>query len=304
VVSAVEFAHTRIKATSVELAGDLGRREAGKRLAEKLKSDDLVLAFVLSDGQNVNGSSLVEGLNEVLGDTIPVTGGLAGDGYDFSETLVGMDDQPSAGKVAAIGFYGDRLRVGYGSVGGWDTFGPVRTVTRSEENVLFELDGRSALQLYKDYLGDRAAELPGSALLFPLALKGAKPEEQLVRTVLSVDDERDCMIFAGDIPENSQVQLMMANFNRIIDGAAGAAEQCLPSMQGSTPELAVLISCVGRKLILGQRVEEEIEEVREILGEGVAIAGFYSYGEISPGGARTGCRLHNQTMTITTLAEA
>lgn len=303
-LTAIQFEHTQIRTASVELKAFPSRRDAGEFLARELMEDDLGLVFVLADGQNVNGSALVEGMNKVLREKVPVTGGLAGDGASFRKTLVGLNAAPQPGMIVAFGLYGDRIKVGHGSMGGWDTFGPKREVTRSEGNVLFELDGCSALKLYKDYLGERAAELPGSALLFPLQIiSDSETDPGLVRTVLTVDGANESMTFAGDIPQGAKVQLMKANFDRLIDGAVVAAEKSLVGLASTAPELAILISCVGRRLILGQRVEEEVENAHAILGANVAVTGFYSYGEISPVLGATGCSLHNQTMTITTLYE-
>jgi hypothetical protein len=204
--------------------------------------------------------------------------------------------------VVGVGLYGESLRVGYGSQGGWDSFGPARRVTRSRGNVLFELDGESALALYKSYLGDHASALPGSALLFPLLLEDPCGGDGLVRTVLAVDEEAGSLTFAGDVPVGSQARLMKANFDRLIDGACSSASATSRGLDGTHAELAILISCVGRKLVLRQRIEEEVEAVREVLPRAV-LAGFYSYGELCPQGSLGSCELHNQTMTITTLAE-
>lgn len=112
------------------------------------------------------------------------------------------------------------------------------------------------------------------------------------------------MTFAGDIPQGSYVRLMKANFERLVDGATGAANMSTQSIGSFTPELAILISCVGRKLVLKQRVEEEVESVKQALGEKTVITGFYSYGEICPvAPTEKQCELHNQTMTITIFAE-
>ncbi len=207
------------------------------------------------------------------------------------------------GAVAAVGFYGDRLRIGYGSLGGWDPFGPDRQVTRSVGNVLYELDGSSALELYKTYLGSHAANLPASGLLFPLSLRGEDGDQRVVRTILGTDEKAGSLIFAGDIPQGGYAQLMKANVDRLIDGAHGAATACYEAVGSRTPDLAILISCVGRKLVLNQRTEEEVESVRHVLGESTVISGFYSYGEIAPFMSSTKCELHNQTMTITTFSE-
>jgi hypothetical protein len=193
--------------------------------------------------------------------------------------------------------------VGFGSLGGWDSFGPDRLITRSEGNVLYELDGEPALALYKRYLGEHAAELPASGLRFPLSLRDSDPQHRVVRTILGIDEAAGSLIFAGDVPQGHQARLMKANVDRLIDGATGAATNTYEVVGSQPPDLALLISCVGRRLVMGQRVEEEVESVRRVLGTHAALCGFYSYGEIAPFTPSVRCELHNQTMTITTLSE-
>ena len=189
-------------------------------------------------------------------------------------------------------------------MGGWDSFGVDREVTLSKGNILYELDGQPALELYKRYLGSHASKLPASALLFPLSLRLKDSDTALVRTVLSVNELDGSMIFAGDIPQGEYVRLMKANSDKLIDGALGAAEMSKTSLHGLIPDFAILISCVGRKLVLKQRVEEELEIIRDAIGMNASMTGFYSYGEISPiKPFGQHCELHNQTMTITLFTE-
>lgn len=302
VVTAVRFEHTTLKLAHVVIGAGGDSLEVGRRLAQALPQQQLVHVLVFSDGLLVNGSELVRGLRENLQAGVAVTGGLAGDGTDFQQTLVCADTSPCEGVVAALGFYGEHLKVGYGSLGGWDAFGAERLITRSKGNVLFELDGRSALELYKKYLGENNAE-PAEALLFPLALRTGGEGFGLVRSVASVNEDEQSMTFFGDMPEGGYARLMKANFDRLVDGAAGAAHASYEMLGSAEPDLAILVSCVGRKLVLKQRIEEEVESVREVLGKNTVLAGFYSYGEICPYGTITGCELHNQTMTITTFSE-
>jgi hypothetical protein len=263
-----------------------------------------VHVLLFADGLQVNGSELVSGMVAALPSGVTVTGGLAGDGDRFGETLVGLDATPEPGNLVAIGLYGSRLRVGTGSLGGWDPFGPERLVTRSHGNVLYEVDGQSALALYKRYLGERASDLPASGLLFPLSLRQPTGAGQgVVRSIVSLCESDQSLTFGGDVPEGSYARLMKANFDRLIDGAHGAAESSSAGLGATAPELAILISCVGRKLVLRRRVEEELESVREVLGAATTLTGFYSYGEIAPFTSLDRCEFHNQTMTITTLAE-
>ncbi len=304
VLTAMEFAHTELSTYRINITDFAGSHSAGKAIVKKLCRKDLAHVFILADGQLVNGSELVKGLNTFQCPNVTVTGGLAADGFDFSKTFVGLNNTPSEGNIVALAFYGDRLQVGFGSHGGWDAFGPERLVTKSEDNVLYELDGMSALSLYKTYLGEAAAELPSSALFFPLAVKFNDQSEVIVRTILSIDEEKQSMTFAGDIPTGAIARLMRHNPDHLIDGAEKAGKQSLTNYSVEQhPDVAILISCVGRKFVLGQNVEEEVEVIRDLVGKHTAITGFYSYGEIAPQLDAKHCQLHNQTMTITTMTE-
>lgn len=296
------FERTNIIAHSIQMKDYVDSFEAGKSLRQLFPQQDLAYMLVLSDGNKVNGSELVKGLNDDQ-KSILITGGLAGDGADFVSTLVGLNATPSEGIIAGIGFYGSKITVGHGSQGGWEMFGLEKKVTKSRGNVLLEIEGKNALELYKKYLGPEAEGLPGSALLFPLSVTLPQTSEQVVRTILSIDEESGSMTFAGDIPEGSQVRLMKANFDKLTLAASDAALQITNSGIKS-PKVALLISCVGRKLILNKRTDEEVEAIRTIFGKQTLITGFYSYGEISPIIKGEPCQLHNQTMTITTIDEA
>jgi len=303
VVTAVAFDKTEVRCVSTNIKQHGNSYETGIFLMKQLETNGLNAVFVISDGAHVNGSELVAGLNENNPSNVPVTGGLAGDAARFQKTMTGLNQVPTEGNVIAVGFYGSHLLVGHGSFGGWDEFGPERTITRSEKNVLYEIDGKNALELYKQYLGDYVNELPGSALLFPLSLREKGSDENLVRTILSINEADKSMTFAGNLPEGNTVRLMKANFDKLIEGASDAATYSFAGIRNMKPELAILISCVGRKLILNERTEEELQAAKEILGAGTVITGFYSYGEISPFNPSSTCELHNQTMTITTFTE-
>jgi hypothetical protein len=301
VATSIRFDHTeiRVATAAVTVAASAA---AGAALAEALTGPGLVHVLVISEGLDINGEALVRGLGERLPAGVSVTGGLSADGELFRETVVLHSGAVHRNAVLAVGFYGTRLKVGCGSLGGWDSFGPERQITRSAGNILYELDGQSALALYKRYLGEHASDLPASGLRFPLSLRTREVSAPVVRTILSVSEADQSLTFAGDVPVGGYVRLMKANFDRLIDGAVGAGRISAEAL-GTPVDLALLISCVGRRMVLRQRVEEEVEGVRDIVGPRAAIAGFYSYGEISPFTPQARCELHNQTMTVTTFAE-
>jgi len=303
VATAIEFEKTAVKCVKTSIHEHKNSFETGNFLMKQLASSDLNCVFIISDGTFINGSELVDGFNHENHQEIPVTGGLAGDAARFEKTFTGLNDVPSQGNIIAIGFYGKDIMIGHGSFGGWDEFGHERTITKSDKNVLFEIDNKNALDLYKQYLGDYVDELPGSALLFPLSIRINGSDKNLVRTILAISEEDKSMTFAGNLPEGSKVRLMKANFDKLIEASSTAATNSFSSIKNHKPDLAILISCVGRKLILQDRTDEEVAAAKEVLGNDTTITGFYSYGEISPFNASVQCELHNQTMTITTFTE-
>lgn len=306
-VAVVRFKNTKLQIVKAEIKTPDVSFVAGEEIANQLNQNDLRAIFVLSNGLQVNGSELVKGLNKAVNmhEHIVITGGLAGDGKYFKQTWVLFNGKIYTNQVVAVGFYGDYIHVGHGSRGGWDIFGPERRVTRSKNNILYELDNQPALALYKEYLGDRADGLPATGLLYPLAIRKSNDDsKQLVRTILAIDEKEQSLTFAGDIPTGYLAQLMRANFDRLITSASEVGTLATTNLtdQQHIPVLSIAISCVGRRLLLGERAEEEIEAVLEALPQGAQQIGFYSYGELSPYSAGK-CDLHNQTMTLTTLCE-
>jgi hypothetical protein len=303
VITVISFEKTTIKTTSLNLDDFKDSFELGKSLIQHFDSNGLTSILILSDGLLVNGSQLVSGMEESNNGKVLITGGLAGDGIQFDNTLVSLNGKSSIGAVAAIGFYGSQIDVRSSSVSGWDVFGPERIVTKAKGTDLFEIDNRSAVELYKIYLGPYIDDKTNSTLLFPLAVKLPGRSHFIARSILSISFERNCMIFSGDIPEGSTVRFMKANFAKLIDAADEAAKEISGGDASYSPELALLISCVGRRIILGKQVEEEVGVISDYFTDKTAIVGFYSYGEISPQMNVGPCQLHNQTMTITTFNE-
>lgn len=303
VVTAVEFERSSFIVRSENILDHNKNGESlGESLYSKMPKENLKHLFILSEGSFVNGSALIQGIENKTKTLVPITGALCGDDAKFEKTVASYKENPKEGEVISIGFYGNSLEISFASSGGWSPFGPERIITKSEGNILHEIDGQAALDLYKKYLGDKADQLPQTSLLYPLNVTPEGKKQAVVRTILNIDNENNSMILAGDVPMNSKVQLMMSSIEGLIDGAIEAAELAMKDRKNK-PQLALLVSCVGRKLVLNQRVEEEIEHVKEILGNQTAIAGLYSYGEMAPFHGFTSCNLHNQTMTLTLISE-
>ncbi len=312
-ITAIYFEKSKIKGARINLSDTDGSLHAGELLARAIPyglpgevpgaEDKLAHVLVLSEGMNVNGSELVRGLASQLPENVSITGGMSSDSSSFQETLVLLDSEPARDTVAIVGLYGSHLQISYSSRGGWDQFGPERKITRSKGNVLYEFDGQPALALYKKYLGELAADLPASGLQFPIGIHTSDNEPIIVRSLHGIDENDQSVSYAGDIPEGAKARLMKANIERLIAASSEVARKCMENTHAGPPQLAFLVTCFGRMLVLRQRTEEEVEGVHEVFGGNTIMTGFYSYGEFSPYDVGYKCALHNETMTITTISE-
>ena len=304
VITAIRFKAPAFRVAGIAYEGTADSEGAGQRLAQALAGVDLRSILILGQGVDINGSALVAGIAGAAGAHVTLTGGLAGDGGRFSRTWTLCNGVVSDRHVIGIGFYGDAIRLSCGAFGGWQPFGSIRQVTRAQSNVLYELDGEPALEIYRRYLGDYARDLPGSALLFPFAMIDKDHSETgLIRTILGVDEAAGSITLAGEIVEGGYLQLMTASTDALVDGAEAAATAMQHESGGDETYLALLVSCVGRKLVMGGRVEEEVEAVKAVFGAQAVTAGFYSNGEISPAAGYVHCQLHNESMAITCLRD-
>ena len=304
-VAIARFDAVRLRKVTRSFAAGVDVSEVGRSLGNELASDDLRAVLVLCDGLSANGSDLAAGIGASLPAGVEIAGGLAGDGDRFGSTWVLGDEGPIAGHVTVVGMYGEALQTGHGCHAGWSSFGPERTITRSQGNVLYELDGKPALSLYRTYLGERASGLPATALLFPLSVRHPDDDGMpVVRTILGMNEDEQSLRFAGNVPQGYRARLMRTRTDSLVQSAGLAGARAAQSFSESAQPLAIAVSCVGRRLVLGERTEEEIESLRVALPRDAMQVGFYSYGEFgrrTPGGA---CDLHNQTMTVTLFDEA
>ena len=299
---ALHFDRVPLKTVRAPLKNPQDSRKAGEELARQLAAPDLRSVFALCPGAFSDSIAFAKGLSGSLSALTLITGGIAGRHAGAGHTYTILNDVFGDDQAVAFGLYGDKVRVSSGTSGGWKPFGPVRRVTRAEANVIYELDGKPALPLYKEYLGDKAAALPFSGLMFPFAVvdERNRHETGLIRTLMDVDHNANTMTMAAVVPQGALVRMMHADNESLVDAARKAAED---ATRGMKDQATILISCAGRKIIMGSDVDEEIDAVIDVLGKDAPFAGFYSYGEICPYAPTGYSELHHQTMTITTISE-
>jgi hypothetical protein len=301
-VAISRFEKTKIVANFTNVDNILDSFHAGAKLANSFDKEGLKSLYVLSDGLALDGSTLAKGINQNLNKNISVTGGMASDNGLFKSTWVFVNREPKSGYASAIGFYGEDIHVSYASKGGWNKVGLTRTITacNSDTNTIMTIDDKPALELYKTYMGEHAKNLPASGLAFPLMVIDDEDDIK-IRSLLAADEETQSIGVYGDIAKNDKIIFLQGNPGHIVTGAEEAAQE-LPELT-ETAALALTVSCIGRRSVLQDRAEEEVEIIKEVLGDNITQIGFYSYGEISthPSGK---CGLLNQTMTLALIWES
>jgi len=303
-VTAIYFEKSSIKVHEETIHNGEESYDVWQKWISYLETKDLSHVLVFSEGNTTNGDRLVRWARSALDDKISMSWWLAGGWLDFEISYTSCNKPPDdIKKVIFIWIYGKNISIGTGSFWGWDNFWLKRVVTKSKWNIVYEFDGKPALDLYELYLWNLAEGLPTTGLLFPISISQVGSQKSVVRTLVDTNPQDRSITFAGDIPEGCYAQLMRANFERLIEGSTQAGEQSVAHTK--KPDFALLISCIWRRLVLKQRIEEEIEALREILGDECNFSGFYSYWEIGPSGSdMKDCQLHNQTMTITLFKES
>jgi hypothetical protein len=301
---ALKFETTKIKLVSAPVMDSYDSFQAGRSLAHNLNDEKLAGVLVFADGLELNGDELLSGISAVLPAHVVVGGGMAADDDKFQRTLVAANSAAMPNTVAAIGFYGDDVCLTSAHGDGWKPAGAEFEITASRMNKVYDFNGESALSLYERNLGEKAAQLPMSGLNFPLRICDPKNQNvQLVRTLLGIDREVGMLTFAGNLPEGWMAQLMHAEPLDLIKASAEAAEgRTLEAL--ATAQASILVSCIGRRLVLGDRSAEEVKALKSALGGSPSIAGFYSYGEFASPAKDGGTpRLYNQSMTVFSISE-
>ena len=122
-----------------------------------------------------------------------------------------------------------------------------------------------------------------------------------MRTVFNTDEFNQSITLGESTPEGARLQFMRARFDDLLKGVEVAAKNALNDL-GQKPEMALMVSCIGRKLLFNQQIDQEIEETHQVLGNQTPIGGFYSYGEICPK-EKDLAALHHQMLTLTLFSE-
>lgn len=300
VAAAIQLSTAHVHAHSAKIGSRRDSYAAGRRLGEAIVAPALKGVLVLAEGIDCDGSQLLAGLCDAVGDQVPVFGGLAGDGIDFVVTRVAANGPFESGQAVAVGFYGKGFRIAQGLGVGWQPEQTIGPITNSAGSILYEIDQRPALDVLRRAAGLGRKITHADLLAAPLWIADPAWEASgIIRTIVGIDEDRGSLIMAGDLPRNGACSLMRTSVEALASSAAEAAGKAFEQVPSSSG-LAFLVSCVGRRQVLGPAASAEAQAVSQVLRDMLQV-GFYSYGEIGPAGASP--RMHNQTICVTILSE-
>jgi hypothetical protein len=312
-----------IHSNKIKFATALGKNisknelNAGKQLATNLLNQipkKLAKTLIMvPDGLAGNGTEIIKGAQSILGEYFEIVGGSLGDKSDFKKTYQYYNGKVYENSVPGL-LLGGNIKTATGIRSGWESIGNKMKVTKSESNIVYELDNEPALDFYEKVLGPvRSKKLPGIALEYPFgmidekAMINGKEMYFQLRAPLSIDKNKKSITFAAAIPEGKYVTITTASRNSIIGGSASASKQAKETFKGKKIDLMLIFDCIGRKLVLGKRTQEEITAVQNTLGKNIPMIGFFTYGEIGPIDKRVkelqSTRYHNQTTIVFLMGE-
>ncbi|OUL32443.1 FIST N-terminal domain-containing protein [Nostoc sp. 106C] len=235
-----------------------------------------VPASYTENGSTTNGELILQGLKLALDPQIPILGGTAGDQFRFQKTYQFFCNEVLTDSLPVLIFFGD-IQFSYGIACGWQPIGRKNIVTKAQGTVLYEIDGKSALEYYQRYLGDR----PPTAE-HPLAVYEGDSDRYYMRVPNTYDIETGTINFLGNIPEQAIVQVTDISRDEVIAAAKTSLQTALANYPGTEPEAVLLFSCCCRRWLLGTRAKEEYQLVKNALSYEIPICGFYTYGEFAP----------------------
>tara|TARA_R110002124_G_scaffold97014_2_gene241784 strand:- start:5129 stop:6268 length:1140 start_codon:yes stop_codon:yes gene_type:complete len=275
--------------------------EIGKKGLETFSNPAFIVA---SGGISTDGEMIVKGIEDAIGPEVTIFGGLAGDDFTMTGTYVFTNGKYDIDGLVAIILDEDHVQVAGLATSGWQPVGTVRTITKSEGNVVYTIDDQPALDVVIKYMGvnkniDEWTEVimnVGSEFPMQLQREGAEP---VIRAPLFANKEDRSLICAGGVPQGSKIRFSLPPDYDVIEKVI---EECETVKENELPnaEAMIMFSCKARHLSLGPMVSEEINSVKEVWN--APMAGFFSYGEM--GKATKGKHeFHNNTCSLVVLAE-
>jgi hypothetical protein len=242
----------------------------------------LLPASYIADGTTTNGELILQGLKQALGENVLIIGGTAGDQYRFKNTYQFFRQEVLNDTLPILVFYGDIL-FSHGIGCGWEPLGSASVITKSEGTVLYEVDGKSALEFYQDYLGDRSPTAENPLAVFEGDSASADLSDRYyMRVPTTCDRSNGSINFLGNVPEQSTIKMTDINRDEVVAASKTSFQMALDNYPGTEPEAVLIFSCCCRRWLLGTRAKQEYQLVRNTVSQNIPIAGFYTYGEFAP----------------------
>ena len=267
--------------------------EAVSRLGQKPK-----LCILFSDVLKTNGETVMEQITMLTEGKLPIVGGISADSWRFDECKQFFNNISSA-TISPFLLLAGEFDFSVGMDSGWEPIGEIGTVTKSEGNVLYEINHKPALEFYRDILGENTKP----TLELPIALYDEFGSFRFMRTTFeNYDRNTGAVTYLGNVPMNYKVRITMVNRESILAGAKSSIDQAIRTFPpNELPVIALCFTCSARRVLLGTRTIEESQIVREKIGDRIKFSGFYTYGEFCPISTKLFNEFHNETFVVVLL---
>lgn len=251
-------------------------------------STELKLCITMPESLTTSASSILAGLKSALG-SVPIVGGTTGDQMETQRTYQFYKTEVLTDSVTLL-LLGGNLAFSYGVCSGWNPIGKQSIITKVEKNIIYEIDEKPALELYKYYFEEFAADLA-----YPLAVFPPGEEAFFLRAVLTYDADLGSIVVAADVPVGSIVQVTEASQDDIVSASQKSFNQAWTNYPGQSPSAALFFSCAWRRFVLGTKTNQEYAAIAASYPYPIPSCGFYTYGEISPLSEHGETYFHNTT---------
>jgi len=282
------FENTQIE--TILLKKSTNSYKLGQELATKLITSNTKLIITFADALNVNGEEYIKGIQSIS--NVFIAGGLAGDNGLFKETFVFNEKEIITNGCVGVSLNSDTLKVSNEFGFNWEGIGKIMHITKSKGNIVYEIDGKTPVEIYRHYFGeDVAKDVVKIGVEFPLIIK--KDNISIARAVVGQNDDGS-LIFAGNINTGEKVQFGYGNIESILQ----KDEILFQNLKNFDIESIFIYSCMARRRFLGKMIESEVKPFSKI----ATVSGFFTYGEFFTFNNKN--QFFNQTMTVLLLSES
>jgi len=278
--------------------------EVGKNAGKKGNQFCKKAAYMTFFGMGVSAEALIDGINNQAGRKTKIIGGMAGDDFKMIQTYTFSSEGIYNDAAVFIIFDESKVEIQGKALCGWESIGTINTITHAEDNIIYTINDKPALDVFENYFGsvdenrEAVLEVGASTGVAQYPLQIIRNESKVLRAALQVNEENGSLMMAGPVKTGDQFKFSVAPGFEIIEETIEGFKDF--QKKHTSTDAMILVSCKARHMSLGPLVEEEIKGIQNIWNK--PLIGFFSYGEV--GLSDNGdCFFYNETCSLFLIKE-